>query len=323
MGPAFGLRPPGIAMTQRPQNCCKRCQYTWFPRGKNVSRKCPHCGSTEVDLVPLPPLAPAAMGCVGILLLFAVIGAIFSGHNENTTSNSIPTDEDGARPVAREKQTTGDRQPRERVRPALVTPFTPTERNTDPPKRSTPFPSEQESDPVTPPIAVAPPLPVAPPPRVLLPFPIPANGYKSAWQKIGRVEARVAGAVVGRVPIIDGNNSPSESPTAVLAVWVEVRTESSVRPVVLRRWQDAIGESCSLTYKGGRPIPRANLGPGASLRTGLPYSQMVPPDGTPVFGVVAFTVPDGSRDLRLALDAERVGEVGTFLFSIPVSARRH
>jgi hypothetical protein len=30
------------------QNKCKKCSYTWYPRGKNLSMKCPSCGSAEV-----------------------------------------------------------------------------------------------------------------------------------------------------------------------------------------------------------------------------------------------------------------------------------
>jgi predicted RNA-binding Zn-ribbon protein involved in translation (DUF1610 family) len=33
--------------TKRPQNYCKSCGYTWFPRGKDVSAICPSCGSRE------------------------------------------------------------------------------------------------------------------------------------------------------------------------------------------------------------------------------------------------------------------------------------
>ena len=36
--------------TKRPQNACRRCNYTWYPRGKHVSHSCPRCGSREVEL---------------------------------------------------------------------------------------------------------------------------------------------------------------------------------------------------------------------------------------------------------------------------------
>ena len=31
--------------TKRPQNNCANCGYTWFPRGHNLSTKCPNCGA--------------------------------------------------------------------------------------------------------------------------------------------------------------------------------------------------------------------------------------------------------------------------------------
>jgi len=34
--------------TYRPQNMCWSCFYTWYPRGKNYSLSCPHCGSERV-----------------------------------------------------------------------------------------------------------------------------------------------------------------------------------------------------------------------------------------------------------------------------------
>lgn len=36
--------------TQRPRNLCQYCTYTWYPRGRNLSVKCPHCGSENVSL---------------------------------------------------------------------------------------------------------------------------------------------------------------------------------------------------------------------------------------------------------------------------------
>lgn len=37
-----GMRPNG--RTLRPQNRCRACGHTWYPRGSNLSRKCPNCG---------------------------------------------------------------------------------------------------------------------------------------------------------------------------------------------------------------------------------------------------------------------------------------
>lgn len=37
-----------MARTKRTQNVCKTCKYTWYPRGKSLSHKCPKCGSEDV-----------------------------------------------------------------------------------------------------------------------------------------------------------------------------------------------------------------------------------------------------------------------------------
>lgn len=36
-----------MSRTKRPQNVCRNCGYTWYPRGRYVSTKCPNCGSTH------------------------------------------------------------------------------------------------------------------------------------------------------------------------------------------------------------------------------------------------------------------------------------
>ena len=55
------------AKTKRPQNKCGKCGYTWYPRGKSVSLKCPSCGSAKVGLAG-PGLLGGAL-FVGYLLL--------------------------------------------------------------------------------------------------------------------------------------------------------------------------------------------------------------------------------------------------------------
>ncbi len=37
-----------MRLTKRPQNKCGYCKYTWYPRGKNISKKCQNCGSDDV-----------------------------------------------------------------------------------------------------------------------------------------------------------------------------------------------------------------------------------------------------------------------------------
>ena len=51
--------------TKRPQNQCSDCAYSWFPKGKSLSNRCPNCGSQNVMIAP---------GCIG--LLFNLVGWI-------------------------------------------------------------------------------------------------------------------------------------------------------------------------------------------------------------------------------------------------------
>lgn len=69
--------------TKRSQNKCRNCKYTWYPKGKNLSLKCPNCGGTEVGY--------AGTGLLGQLGLGAlIIGAfmIFSGGEKTPLSPS-------------------------------------------------------------------------------------------------------------------------------------------------------------------------------------------------------------------------------------------
>lgn len=74
---------------KRSKNKCKSCGYTWYPKGKNLSRKCPDCGSREVTY--------SSGGCCGLIILLALIfGAIsvFSSLIEtNDTENESSTAE--------------------------------------------------------------------------------------------------------------------------------------------------------------------------------------------------------------------------------------
>lgn len=47
-------------MAKRPLNLCGDCGYTWHPRGRDLSRRCPECKGEAVDLAPTPvsPVEP-------------------------------------------------------------------------------------------------------------------------------------------------------------------------------------------------------------------------------------------------------------------------
>ena len=57
-----------MSWTYRPQNRCKGCHYTWHPRGKDRSLRCPNCGSSDVEILN-PSIQKAGCGCLAFLLL--------------------------------------------------------------------------------------------------------------------------------------------------------------------------------------------------------------------------------------------------------------
>jgi len=59
-----------MAKTLRPQNRCSKCGYTWHPRGKNLSLKCPKCGHKDVKVVS--GTAAAAIGLLGWFIFGAI-----------------------------------------------------------------------------------------------------------------------------------------------------------------------------------------------------------------------------------------------------------
>lgn len=69
-----------MAATKRMQNRCKKCAYTWYPRGKNLSLKCPSCGSNEVGFVG------------GGIFLFAliIVGLYVFGGDKHPQSTEVP-----------------------------------------------------------------------------------------------------------------------------------------------------------------------------------------------------------------------------------------
>jgi len=73
-----------MATTKRPQNKCKSCGYTWYPRGKYLSIKCPNCGSSKVSTVS---------SWSGILIIGLIAYGIFGDHQKptETTQTVAPT----------------------------------------------------------------------------------------------------------------------------------------------------------------------------------------------------------------------------------------
>lgn len=68
--------------TIRPLNKCGSCGKTWYPRGSNLSSKCPRCGSSKTKV--------AGLGILGTIGCFALV-AMFGGHpNKSADAPSAP-----------------------------------------------------------------------------------------------------------------------------------------------------------------------------------------------------------------------------------------
>ena len=70
-----------IRNTKRPLNRCASCGKTWYPRGSNLSSRCPSCGSDKTKL--------AGLGILGAVVS-VLIGLVMSGHSgsQNASANS-------------------------------------------------------------------------------------------------------------------------------------------------------------------------------------------------------------------------------------------
>ena len=67
--------------TKRPLNKCKKCGRTWYPRGSNLSSRCPQCGSSKTTV--------AGLGIFGTIGGIALV-VMFSGHPDKPESTSSP-----------------------------------------------------------------------------------------------------------------------------------------------------------------------------------------------------------------------------------------
>ncbi|MDR6924804.1 cell envelope integrity protein TolA [Pseudomonas sp. BE134] len=67
--------------TKRPQNKCEDCFYTWYPRGKQRSLKCPNCGERNISIVVFTPELIAGI----VVVLIAVVFFVFGASRDQTT----------------------------------------------------------------------------------------------------------------------------------------------------------------------------------------------------------------------------------------------
>lgn len=78
--------------TRRPKNICEDCHYTWHPRGKNVSLRCPNCNSRRVD-VDLPP-PTTSCGTVAAAIALSLLGIAAFGCCVGTFGKMLGLDKD-------------------------------------------------------------------------------------------------------------------------------------------------------------------------------------------------------------------------------------
>jgi len=68
-------------MTKRPLNHCKRCGKTWYPRGHDLSSKCPNCGHREIK---------AAGGVSAGVIIFLLLAALVGGGKHDSPKPDVP-----------------------------------------------------------------------------------------------------------------------------------------------------------------------------------------------------------------------------------------
>ena len=73
--------------TQRPLNKCNDCGDTWYARGRDLSHRCPYCGSTDVRYANNG-------GCLGVLLVGLLILAGIGALTGNDDSPPAPSQQE-------------------------------------------------------------------------------------------------------------------------------------------------------------------------------------------------------------------------------------
>ena len=78
-----------IRLTKHSLNLCQTCRYTWYPKGKAVSMRCPCCGGRNVTIAPQAApqgCAGCARGCALLVVALFVLSAL-----SRRCSTSTPT----------------------------------------------------------------------------------------------------------------------------------------------------------------------------------------------------------------------------------------
>ncbi len=75
----------GRRATYRPGNVCKTCGYTFYPRGHNVSLRCPNCGSRDIRMSYAGCVLPIAV------VLFLIYGQCRDKSGDGASKRSTTT----------------------------------------------------------------------------------------------------------------------------------------------------------------------------------------------------------------------------------------
>lgn len=303
-----------FTVTMRPLNECKDCKHTWHPRGHNLSRRCPNCGSRAVAISTLP-----AAGVLGIVVVVLVLAAIGSGNRRESTSahenrsetplkKSEPKIEprpDRTRPVATPKASTGGKTPDSPVSLTPLKPVGPT------------VPLGPATPPLPPVVVHRPPEPeIAPLPRRVA-FNRTPTSEPGAWVRRGDVQTRVLAVRVFKPTLTNDAGDMFPAPDPACVVWVETQNLTAAR-LSLRRWLNPVNEFATLSVVGGDKVAVAKFGRGARIGDQLEGEHKLIPGGPSVVDLLAFEHPLTDKPLLLQLTGSHVGEGGTFNHPIPL-----
>lgn len=96
--------------TLRPLNQCNDCGDTWYPRGSDLSDRCPTCRSENTGFAPFYRTASSGCGCLGcgtivkLFLLGVVVLVVASWLSDRTSNNSNVKNKDNDAEVVREME---------------------------------------------------------------------------------------------------------------------------------------------------------------------------------------------------------------------------
>lgn len=266
-------------MPKRPLNQCLECGHTWYPRGTDLSRKCPACGVVfggeggSVARAAPRGMIVSAVGAIGVFGFVAIgfcvvlcAGAAALLVRKPEAAQQDRPDPAPDKPVG--APGAGAPEARGELAPA------PRRRANEPP-----------------------------------------DGFASEWVRRGATETRVVGATVARPTLADLKGGEYLAPDPVLLVWVQTRRLSG-GPTEVRRWVGALNSDAKLVGATGVLDPVRF--PGAVLAGQLERAVTVSPGGPGATDVLAFRVPGAAaQTLTLVLAATHVGESGEFVHGIP------